>query len=470
LSFTAIAWAVASLLFGTCSTVWRFSSLSEYLNIVAAAGLTVVVATGFAFVYNRMDGVARSLPPLEFLTVSAVLISARVFMRLRHARRRLPRQLRDFDERQMRKTVLLVGVGPLADLYLRSVEEFGADRVIVAGLLGLKAEQTGRKLHELTVLGSIEHAEIVLRDLVVHGVQVDEIVVATALDRLMETGRTVLRQIERSSDIRVRYLTKEMGFSHLQRRPSMATAQEPPPPQTLWAVPERALRQLADRPYWKFKRVFDIAIAALLIVVLSPLMAGIGFLVFVDLGLPLMFWQRRPGVGGRAFRCLKFRTMHPAHDASGQPVDDGVRASIVGKCLRRLRLDEMPQLLNILKGDMSLVGPRPLLPEDQPAHAKSRLLVRPGLTGWGQVCGGRDVTPLDKYALDLWYIRNASFALDTRILLKTVAIVFGGERIDHRAIQQAYQEATSQFGEPHVLDHPMRQSIEDECPLGRLPA
>jgi lipopolysaccharide/colanic/teichoic acid biosynthesis glycosyltransferase len=203
-----------------------------------------------------------------------------------------------------------------------------------------------------------------------------------------------------------------------------------------------AREALERRSYWRIKRALDAAAAACLIIVLAPLMALVGFLVMCDVGLPLLFWQSRPGSCGRPFRLYKFRTMAAAHNSRGERVPDEQRLSCIGQFLRRTRLDELPQLYNILTGDMSLVGPRPLLPADQsPTHA-ARLLVRPGLTGWAQVKGGREISAEDKAVLDVWYVRNASFRLDMEILFRTIPFVLFGERNNPEAIQQAKDELT----------------------------
>jgi hypothetical protein len=156
-----------------------------------------------------------------------------------------------------------------------------------------------------------------------------------------------------------------------------------------------------------------------------------------------MFWQYRPGAGGQPFKLLKFRTMRAAHDRSGRRVPDAERLSPVGKLLRRWRLDELPQLVNVLVGTMSFVGPRPLLPVDQFAGIPERLAVRPGLTGWAQIKGGRVISASDKAALDVWYIRNGSLWVDLTILLETLRMLVVGERADAAAIQLAWRELGS---------------------------
>jgi lipopolysaccharide/colanic/teichoic acid biosynthesis glycosyltransferase len=141
----------------------------------------------------------------------------------------------------------------------------------------------------------------------------------------------------------------------------------------------------------------------------------------------MMFWQQRLGEGGRTFTIYKIRTLRPPFDQWGRPLSEDCRLSWVGTFLRRTRLDELPQLFNVLVGDMSLVGPRPLLPRDQPSDPSVRLLSRPGITGWAQVNGGTLLTPSEKDELDEWYVRHASLLLDLRIIMMTLRVLIRGQ-------------------------------------------
>jgi lipopolysaccharide/colanic/teichoic acid biosynthesis glycosyltransferase len=181
----------------------------------------------------------------------------------------------------------------------------------------------------------------------------------------------------------------------------------------------------------------DASTAFILLVLLAPVALVGACLAYFDVGVPIIFWQRRIGQGGREFMILKFRTYRAPFSRNGAPVSADARLSRIGKALRATRLDEIPQLFNILRGDMSLIGPRPLLPVDQPADPRLRLLVRPGVTGWAQVNGGTLVTPEEKDALDVWYIHHASIKLDCKIILRTLAIVFRGENKENSAVQTA---------------------------------
>jgi lipopolysaccharide/colanic/teichoic acid biosynthesis glycosyltransferase len=194
------------------------------------------------------------------------------------------------------------------------------------------------------------------------------------------------------------------------------------------------------RPYWRVKRAFDLIAVTSAFVLLAPLMLLVAALVAVDVGLPAIFWQQRPGKDGRPFRLYKFRTMRAPHDSEGRRIADAERLSLIGSVLRRLRLDELPQLYNVMLGQMSFIGPRPLLPHDQFPELAARLAIRPGLTGWAQIKGGRNLTPSDKAALDIWYVRNGSFRVDAKILVATLHMILFGERTDANAIRDAWRE------------------------------
>lgn len=189
------------------------------------------------------------------------------------------------------------------------------------------------------------------------------------------------------------------------------------------------------------RRALDIAGSLCAGLLLSPLMLAIGLAGTLAMGRPVLFRQMRSGRGGAPFRMVKFRTMAEMRDGAGRPLPDVVRITRLGRLLRRTRLDELPELWNVLRGDMSLVGPRPLLAEtieEMGSAGIARGAVRPGLTGWAQVNGNALLSDRDKIALDLFYVRHASLALDLAILLKTVGVVLFGERINAQQIRGAY--------------------------------
>lgn len=171
------------------------------------------------------------------------------------------------------------------------------------------------------------------------------------------------------------------------------------------------------------KRLMDIFGAGVSLVALLPVTAILALLIRKSMGAPVLFRQVRPGLQGEPFEMVKFRTMGEALDASGETLSDEQRLSPLGRLLRSSSLDELPELWNVLKGDMSLVGPRPLLMEYLPlytAEQARRHEVRPGITGWAQVNGRNALSWEEKFALDVWYVDNQSFWLDLKILAMTV--------------------------------------------------
>ena len=170
------------------------------------------------------------------------------------------------------------------------------------------------------------------------------------------------------------------------------------------------------------KRLLDICVAGLALLLLSPVLVVLAILVRVKLGSPVLFRQTRPGLHGEPFEMMKFRTMTDGRDANGELLPDDQRLVPFGRFLRSSSLDELPELLNVLRGDMSLVGPRPLLMAYLPlynAHQRRRHEVRPGITGWAQINGRNNVTWQEKFDLDVWYVDHVGLWLDLKILLLT---------------------------------------------------
>ncbi|ATD30782.1 sugar transferase [Macrococcoides bohemicum] len=175
------------------------------------------------------------------------------------------------------------------------------------------------------------------------------------------------------------------------------------------------------------KRLFDIAVSGTALVLISPVIVTSAVLIKKKLGSPVLFKQTRPGKDGEPFEIYKFRTMTDERDAHGELLPDAERLTDFGKTLRELSIDELPQLFNVLKGDISLVGPRPLLMQYLPLyneHQKRRMEVRPGITGWAQVNGRNNISWEEKFDLDVWYVDHQSFILDLYIIYLTVVKVF----------------------------------------------
>jgi len=181
-----------------------------------------------------------------------------------------------------------------------------------------------------------------------------------------------------------------------------------------------------------FKPLFDKTLALILIIILSPVMLLVALLIYFKMGRPILFTQKRPGFKEKIFKIYKFRTMTDERDENGELLPDEQRLKGIGKVIRSLSLDELPQLFNVLKGDMSFVGPRPLLIEYLPLYnerQKKRHDVKPGITGWAQVNGRNAISWREKFEYDVWYVENQSFLLDMKILWLTLLKVIKREGV-----------------------------------------
>ncbi|WP_342432771.1 sugar transferase [Neobacillus sp. FSL H8-0543] len=183
------------------------------------------------------------------------------------------------------------------------------------------------------------------------------------------------------------------------------------------------------------KRLFDLLLSSLILIIFLPIISAAALLIRIKIGSPIIFKQQRPGLNGKPFVLYKFRTMTNERNKIGELLRDDLRLTPFGKLLRKLSIDEFPQLLNVIKGDMSLIGPRPLLTEYLLLYTEEqskRHLVRPGITGWAQINGRNAIAWEEKFKLDVWYVKNRSFILDMKILLLTIKKVITSEGISNQ--------------------------------------
>lgn len=182
-----------------------------------------------------------------------------------------------------------------------------------------------------------------------------------------------------------------------------------------------------------YKRFFDLLLSLILLMIFLPFIILLCILLFLFNRQKVFFLQERPGLGGRLFRIIKFKTMTDKRDESGNLLPDHIRLTKLGRFIRKFSLDEILQLINVCKGDMSLIGPRPLLPEYLPLYTerqKKRHYVRPGITGWAQINGRNSISWEEKFELDIWYVENYSFSIDILILIKTIKKVLATSDIN----------------------------------------
>jgi lipopolysaccharide/colanic/teichoic acid biosynthesis glycosyltransferase len=429
--YALLSVASAAIIFSVANvnrTVWRYTSLLDVLHLVAAVTVALLLAVLAGFAVNRLEDVSRALPVIQWFVLVGSLIGARISARMWQERGDRPRK--SLPTPTAMQHVLVVGVNDLTELYLSSIAEFAPAKLAVVGILARGRSLRGRSIRQYKVLGPPEEISRVVRELDVHGISVDRIVVMQPFEQLSRAAQEALIGVERSTGIKVEWLLETLG----------------------WGANESGVVETGDHSFPRLdddaslsrrgrasvKRAIDLFTAIGLAVALWPILTLISLIVAIDVGLPTVFWQQRPGRYGRPFKLYKFRTMHSAHDAHGNRIPEELRSSRLGSFLRRSRLDELPQLYNIIVGEMSFVGPRPLLAIDQPRGHVLRLMARPGLTGWAQINGGREISNEDKAALDIWYIMNLSLWLDIKILLRTIAFIIFGDRVNGMAVKAAH--------------------------------
>ncbi|MFC3637681.1 sugar transferase [Camelimonas fluminis] len=432
---TIVSFAIVPLS-GVSRGLWRYFTFNDLIRIAFCAVAVVLTAAGLAFAYDRLDGVARAVPILHAILIVILLCVLRAAKRFRYLQRKRPKapSLATATGHQPER-VLLIGVNSVAELFMRAARELSSGQIQVAGLLSARNDYRGRKFHGESVLATPEELMEVLARLEVHGADIQRIVITVNPSQLSTGTMEALQTIELTSDITVDYFAERLNFNDNRSGNSIAKT-------THTQVQMPSLQDMAQsvdisRAYWQVKRAFDFSVALFLIILTTPVMLLVATAVAIDVGLPVVFWQERLGMYGRRLRLNKFRTMRPAHDAKGMRIPDDRRSGSIGRFLRRSRLDELPQLFHILVGDMSFIGPRPLLFSEQRLDYTARLAIRPGLTGWAQVHGGRAVTLDDKVAMDLWYICHANFFLDAVIVLKTFRMIVVGDKPDESVITSA---------------------------------
>ena len=400
--------------FRTAHGLAKFFSLYDAIQIAKASTCAVTATAVMLFTLTRLEEIPRSILPIHFLILTATLIGGRLIRRTiaqRHVLGIAP-GIPQANER----SVIIVGAGQLAQLYIHLLDSVAADNRRIAAILDDDRSLHGHSIHGHFIMGSTYEAETLLSVLVEHGINVVGFVVCDRdRDRALELrGRLAPLCLDHGLELEL--LAEQLGVSyhggekenvHLYSRPS---------------------ETIVNSGYLRIKPTIELALAAILFLVLSPLFALAGLLVIISFGSPVVFWQRRIGRTGRPISIYKFRTMRHPIDGTGRRLTENERIPLVGRLLRATRLDELPQLYNVIRGDMSLVGPRPLLPADQPIGRGLRLAMAPGITGWAQIHGGKLITAEEKNALDEWYVRNASLLLDVIIILRTISITLTGDR------------------------------------------
>jgi lipopolysaccharide/colanic/teichoic acid biosynthesis glycosyltransferase len=414
---------IAFLAFRLSDGVSRHFSVHDALDVVKAAVAAGLMSSVILFTFNRLEGIPRSTPVLQVLILAAGLLTARTVMMLLDEED----QLASSPDHSAVEHIIMIGSTRLSSLYIRFLRAYRAERYHFIAVLDHAHTLVGRAICGVPVVASPHDLEPVIEEFAIHGVPTDRVIIGGDENLLPKELLDDVRRICERRDIALDFVPKLVGLQPLPAaqnevvEPLVQPQQRPEPTPTY---------------YW-VKRLIDFSVAFVFIVGLSPILVLSSLLVLLDVGSPVLFWQQRIGHRGRSFFLYKFRTLQTPYNGYGQPNPGVLRVSTIARMLRKTRIDELPQLFNVLVGDMSLIGPRPLLPQDQPTNAIDRLTVRPGITGWAQVHGGNLVTREEKGALDQWYIRHLSLWLDLHIALLTLRFVSTGERRSEDVLRAA---------------------------------
>ena len=385
----------------------RHFSLQEAIDVAEAVLFAQLLTCAVLFTWSRLDGIPRSAPLIHGLLLGAGLIAARIVVRIAVGGYETQPAYQDRRER-----VILIGSNRLASAFIQLLRAYAPQQEPVIAVLDDDANMIGRAIAGVQVLGAPDELDSIVTEFAVHGIKTDRVVIAGEVDFLRPAVLEEVQRICRSHHLTLSFLPQMLCLT--EHKPTLAALAPSATPHMVHSE---------TRPYFVFKRSIDVFASVALIVVLSPILVLTAILVRLDVGSPVVFWQERVGWKRRSFLIYKFRTLRAPFDFEGNPTPDGRRPSAIGRFLRATRIDELPQLFNVLLGDMSLVGPRPLLPEDQPSNTSLRLSVRPGITGWAQIHGAKLVTKEEKEKFDEWYIQNASLGVDLYIAFKTMLVL-----------------------------------------------
>jgi len=426
LVFTLIAYSAFRLHDG----VSRFFSVHDAWNVVRAVASAELMTCLVLFTLTRLENIPRSTPVIHALILCAGLIAIRAIARLREVDSGIEAPAPHHGAEQ----IIIIGATKLSFLFMKFLAAYCPGERRVTALLDSPG-MVGRSVFGVPIVGPAGHLQPIIDEFAEHGVRIDRVVVGGDEDLLAEETLKEVQRVCDQREIPLQFVPHLVGLTSLEPQAKLTISSQMPTPLAS-----------ALSPYFRWKYALDFVLAATLLVALAPFLILAAAFIFVDLGFPIVFWQHRVGAGGRSFTIYKLRTLRPPFDQLGEPIPEDKRLSWVGTLLRRLRLDELPQLLNVLVGEMSLVGPRPLLPHDQPANPSVRLMVRPGITGWAQVNGGTLLTAIEKDACDEWYIRNASPWLDLYIMFKTLKVLIWGQSRPQEIDLGAYAIANAKSG------------------------
>jgi len=301
------------------------------------------------FTFTRLEGIPRSTPLIYVFILATGLITARAITVLREKKNGQSVRVDDTPAEH----IIMIGANHLSALYIKLVRSYSPQHHRVIAIIDDELSLFGRRVVGVPVVSNTADLERTLKEFEVHGISIDRMIVGGDDTLLPQDALAEVRRVCQCHDIELQFVPHLIGLDAFKTKPKVAAA----------PVSKR-LPSFNLPVYHSVKRFIDFVVSALALILLSPLLILVSLLVMLDVGTPVVFWQQRVGRGGTSFFLNKFRTLHSPYDWQGQSIPEDQRLSWIGRFLRRCRVDELPQLFNVLVGEMSLIGPRPLLPED----------------------------------------------------------------------------------------------------------
>jgi lipopolysaccharide/colanic/teichoic acid biosynthesis glycosyltransferase len=424
-SFAGAAACLAFSITGTHLAQWRYVTIRDFGTLLAGATAAVLGFVALMFLWDRLGSVPRTVPIIQWLLLVVGLCGSRLVYAVLVGGTSCPPE---HHPRARWEPVLLVGGGQGTALVAKLLQMAPESGWRPVGVLDERLT-VGRMIANVPILGPLDDFRRVLAALDLRGMRPGRVVITAPHDEIGLEAILRLQEQARAEGVALTDLPALLRFG------GAPVPSSPPAEERLQA----AMARLEHRSYLGAKRLIDVAVSLAVLLAAAPLLALIAAILSVSVGSPVLFRQVRGGRGGLPFVMVKFRTMRDAYGPDGQPLPDALRTPWIGRFLRRTRFDELPQFWNVLIGHMSLVGPRPLVERELaelPGAARERSTVRPGITGWAQVRGGRLLDLEAKLALDVWYVRHASLRLDATILLLTVRMILLGDRVGDGVLER----------------------------------
>lgn len=422
---TILSTIMAFILLKVSEGISHHFSARDAFSLLLASCLSVMASITSVFTISRLDGVPRSVPLIYGLVLAFGLLFQRLLMRGLYEKSENIYDLKVIYPRHLSiRQVIIIGLDPYAIAAIRLIEKQYPITTQVVAAFSLQGKYSGRTISTVRVFADLKKLGSIIDEYHIHGVAVDEIWMSDNSKYINDHVKTYIQQEAVTRGIVHKSISEAFGLKAIVKDGSIDNSFTENVP-TL------------NNVYLIIKRALDIIVATILSITLAPIVIITVLAIIFDVGFPFIFWQDRLGRYGNIIRLYKIRTMKNPVADNGQIISESQRTSKIGNFIRKFRLDESPQLISIIAGEMSGIGPRPLLAREQIQGASYRLLLRPGITGWAQVNGGELLSFQEKNILDSWYVFNASMKIDLKIAIKTIGVIIYGVRRNEEEIDKA---------------------------------